>query len=180
MARDTQRNRIYRAETAYHTLGLEPLWKLEKFVADIQRRAWWKHQQVPPVVIHEYSYNYGCIPDFHKSTTDISLHLPDELTRIHVLHRLAHVLMGPKHSASDTPHDPEFVKMYLELMRRFYIGGGINEDVKREFKKALRAENVKTKVVSEETKAKQRAAMVKRMTPTEDDLLATLRTLEEL
>lgn len=180
MARDTQRNRIYRAEAAYHTQGLEPFWKLEKFLANIQRRSWWKSFGVPPVDVSGYSYNYGCIPDFHPNSVSISLQEPNELTRIHVLHRLAHVLCGKDHSQSDTPHDPEFVKMYLELMRRYYTDGPIDEQVKRDFKKALRAENVKTKVVSEETKAKQRAAMVQRMTPTEEDLLATLRGLEEL
>jgi hypothetical protein len=97
-------------------------------------------------------------------------------TKLQVLHSLAHLL----ESGTQNNHDAAFVAQYIELVRRFIIHGQINEDAKRTFKRALLAQKIKTKVVSEETRYKQRAAYIKRMTPSEEKLLETLASLEGL
>jgi len=101
-------------------------------------------------------------------------------TRLSVLHSLAHILCGHSRRDGNLHHDADFVSVYIELVRRFLENGHINEDTKREFKKELLAQKVKTKQVSEATRAKHRAAYIVRMTPSEEKLRATLASLEKL
>ncbi len=182
--RDTQRNRIIRAEDAFHkTQSQETVEDLQVVLEKIQKRAWFK-RQVPPVNITiDSSRGYSCIPQMYRRGTLIDMSKNAE-GRIYLLHSLAHILTEQQYPgicATLTPHNPEFTKNYLELVRRYMDPSlNINEDLKREFKKLLLAEGVKTKLVSEATRDKQRAAMITRLTPTPEKSLELLAELENM
>lgn len=69
---------------------------------------------------------------------------------VDICHQLAHLLTG-------YTHDVDFVKAYLEVVQFVY---GI--EMRRYFKRRLVMRNVRTKVVSEETRKKMSDAWVKR------------------
>jgi len=183
--RDTNRTRIEQAERDMLTSGFistVTLKEVQAFANNVVKRAWFAKQFGKPTinVVADYdrgNYTNGCEPKSWSNTSiEIRVH-PGEITRLAVLHSMAHLIVPHKHG--EVPHTTEWVKAYLELVRRYH-NGKIDEDFKRSFKQALMAHGVKTKVISEATREKQRDAWVRRMTPSEDDLLATLRGLEEL
>ena len=189
----TQRNKIVRAEINFQAsrgpVIHVPIRDLDKFVKNIASRSFWKKQfasGVPASIDVAWNTSRsqirdGCIPDFTFHTTETTVIVDDTTSnRLSVLHSLAHVLCGHSRRDGNLHHSADFVSVYIELVRRFLDNGHINEDTKRAFKTELLAQKVKTKQVSEATRAKHRAAYIVRMTPSEEKLRATLASLEKL
>lgn len=183
--RDTNRGRIDQAEeslVASKVVREISVKEAEYFANAVAKRAWFAKQAGKATFTVSVSHSRDgtgndCEPSsWAKTQHEILLH-PRGITRLAVLHSMAHILVP--HNYKEVAHSTEFVKAYLEMVRRYH-NDKIDENFKKVFKKTLMACGVKTKIVSEQTREKQRAAWVKRMTPTEDTLLATLRSVEEL
>lgn len=185
--RDTNRSRIEQVEAdmmahCSSVINITPA-GANKFAQHTIKRSWIQKQlktKVDVEVVVDFartSYTNGCEPKTHDGTTYTINVAPNMITKLHILHSIAH-LLNPR-SYGEVSHDTQFVKTYLELVRRFF-NGQIDEDIKRRFKRSLMEHGVKTKEVSEATREKQRAAWIRRMTPTEDQLLETLRALEDM
>lgn len=188
--RDMQRSRVYKAEewlklhyggtTGRSVRVLQP-YELQAFVDNIVGRSYWKNTANvgQPITLKEAYHRQtqnGCVPQVTNYAATIYIDSGHQ-TKLDVLHSMAHLMRG-KTPIGDV-HDAQFAKYYIELVRRFF-NGYIDEDFKRVFKKALIDHGVKTKVVSAATREKQRDAYIARMTPTPEDLVRSLREIEEI
>lgn len=159
---------------------------LEAYARNIAKRSWWGKQVKGAnfVLAVEFdsrrtNFTAGCVPGASGAHRSIRVD-SNTSTKLHVLHSMAHIIRETQRSDDTILHDTEFVKIYLELVRRFTHGYTIDDDLKRAFKKCLIDRGVKTKTVSAEGKERQRAAHLVRSMPSEEQLLATLRGLTEM
>lgn len=166
--RDNQFSKILKAEDEYiKQAGIVGQHDDVRLLADRIRRSSWLVKQgadfaTLPGVTHTYSRTV-CYQN--KSTWEFQ-----RLTTVDFLHELAHHLVPTDVQL----HGPEFVKAYLECVRRW-----LGADEKKRLKGIFLEHRVKTKVYSPEAKerlaqnaAKARASFV------EDDLKALLEELD--
>lgn len=181
--RDHQRTRIERAEEQWrvaHPLPSFELWELDALARKISERAWWK-KNVGKACRYNAASVQGiprCIPMGHSVAT----RQPQDILTL--LHGMAHIACGHTGSlAKTTPlHEPDFVKAYLNLIDRYYLFGAVGYGIepKKEFKRFLLAEGVRTKAVSEATRQKMRDNWIERQQPSEETLRDLLRGLREM
>lgn len=188
--RDMQRSKIERAEELFGG-PFESDVRLQAFVDKIMRRAWWRNGGGPDVFVKVESdpkfrsiHTNACVPREHAIYNGASREFVIDVdsqtaTKQHVLHSLTHLIMGHTNKIDPEIHDARFVATYLDLIGRFY-NEKIDADVKRHFKKYLIAQKVTTKVISDETKEKQRDAWYKRRIPRDERLTSLLEELEKM
>lgn len=152
--KDFMRNRVYEAEAKWavdHPDDVQPPLNLESFGRRVVTKKAFKNLIAPRScsVVHVEHRAYRCVPEIFVSGSERwTIKVPGQTTRMDVLHSMAHgiqnvfMLQGGYWPGGQI-HDPEFVKLYLALVRRFYMPY-TDEAVKSEFKKYLIAAKVKT------------------------------------
>lgn len=164
----------------YPTFPLGTPNSVHAYLGRIQRKAWWRNNYPTTHLLYREvsgSYNaYQCSPSLSNvngiHSYSIYAQLPTH--RLGILHQATHVL------TNSADHDIKFVKMYLELVKRFH-GNTMSQETMRGFKKELIAQGVKTKEVSAETKDKMRDAwLLRNKVPTREELIALHREVMEM
>lgn len=187
--KDHMRNRIYAAERAFaqeHPEQVKTALHLESHLMGVVRRVPFKKMIAPRSCTKIYIERGGriCVPTVTVSGSEywtIKVGNNDQATLLDVFHTMAHGILNVT-LRNGWPggliHDVEFVKLYLDLVRRFYSDTA-DPAMMKEVKRHLIAQKVKTSTKSPEARAKARAAWhEKRTLPTVREQLLKMR--EEL
>lgn len=185
--KDHMRNRILVAEQKFATnnpdLMLSTL-ALESQANRVISRAAFKKMIQPRTCAHVgLSSGRVCVPRVEvKGAEYWTIKLSGKPTMLEVFHSMAHAIQnvtvtGLSGWPSGQIHDVEFVKLYLDLVRRFYNNRS-DPAMMKTVKGYLLDEKVKTSTKSPEAREKARAAWHKRRLPTVREQLLKMR--EEL
>lgn len=175
--RDSQWSKVLRAEkAAIRQLELPSLnrGEIEDIVYELEKSRWMRTKQPKfrsyPLTNHGLKVLGGrsrhplwCIDQdsagFHSDSWYVQLHPTTQYTaahdpgsshyaaHLHVIHAVLHYVI-PLHQAQ---HGPEFCRLYIQTTRQF-----LGKDAAKVLEEKLRLERCKTRVVSEEARAKAR------------------------
>jgi len=176
--RDSQRSKVYAAEEALRTDITEDdaLWIADK----ITHSRWWAKRvnatlAKSPVMFVDFN-TCGARTASQVRGGTRTIYLPfkarSSVTQLSVYHALAHLIVTDDNIAW---HGPEFCRLELEMVRRFY-SSSVESNLRTEFRKR----GVKTRTMSEEAKdaARERWYVQKEKT-LQSDLERLLKDLGE-
>jgi hypothetical protein len=197
MAKDFQRNKIYTAENQWEKAHQEEVLsrdEMQVWLNRLVKRVQFQKLQTKNVVKLTCDLGSNCLPcrgdngewlldAMRTSATVGAFQVPH--TKMRALHSLAH-LIDSEHAAFRTYsvewragqiHHPGFVKIFLDLVRRFYCDVQ-DPGVAQEFKRYLLNNKVKTSTKSPEAReaAKERYRQ-KKVVSIREEIAAMLREL---